>query len=102
MSIFRRSALEEFAAHHAERFYVEERPVSEFFGQNVFDDRKMKKYLTPTAYEAVMSSIREGVKIDRAIADEVADGMKAWAVEMGATHYTHWFSPLTDSTAEKS
>lgn len=101
MSIFRRSALSEFAAHKAERFYQEDRPVSEFFGQNVFDDAKMKRYLSPRAYDAVMASIHEGTKIDRAIADEVADGMKGWAMEMGATHYTHWFSPLTDSTAEK-
>lgn len=101
MSIFRRSALEEFSSHKAERFYYEKRAVSEFFGQNVFDDQKMKTYLSPKAYDAVMSSIHEGSKIDRGIADEVANGMKAWAMEMGATHYTHWFSPLTDSTAEK-
>lgn len=101
MSVFRTRALDEFSSHTAERFYVEERPVSQYFGQNVFDLRKMKKYLSPEAYTAVLSSIKDGAKIDRRMADQIASGMKSWAMEMGCTHYTHWFSPLTDSTAEK-
>lgn len=101
MSVFRKGALDEFASHKAQRFYFEERAVSEFFGENLFDTAKMKKYLSKEVYEAVLASIEEGSKIDRSIADQVAEGMKAWALEMGATHYTHWFSPLTDSTAEK-
>ncbi len=76
-------------------------PVSEYFGINVFDRKKMKKYLASEAYEHVLEAIDKGTKIDRKIADQIASGMKAWAVEMGATHYTHWFQPLTDSTAEK-
>ncbi|HLO58033.1 MAG TPA: glutamine synthetase III [Bacteroidales bacterium] len=76
-------------------------PISEYFGSNVFDRKKMKKYLSTEAYEHVHEAIEKGTKIDRKIADQIASGMKAWAVEMGATHYTHWFQPLTEGTAEK-
>ena len=101
MSNFRIRALQEFSTHRAERFFEEDRPVSEYFGQNVFTMERMRKYLSPDAYAHVQSSIREGTSIDRRFADQIAAGMKAWAVEMGATHYTHWFHPMTDSTAEK-
>ena len=101
MSSFRKRALDEFASHRAERFYVEERPVSEYFGQKVFDVEKMRRYLSAEAFEAVQQAIGEGLKIDRSIANQIASGMKSWAVENGATHYTHWFHPLTDATAEK-
>lgn len=101
MSSFRKRALDEFASHRAERFYVEERPVSEYFGQKVFDVEKMRRYLSAEAFEAVQQAIGEGMKIDRSIANQIASGMKSWAVENGATHYTHWFHPLTDATAEK-
>lgn len=101
MSNFRIRALQEFSTHRAERFFEEDRPVSEYFGQNVFTLERMRKYLSPDAYAHVQSSIREGTSIDRRFADQIAAGMKAWAVEMGATHYTHWFHPMTDSTAEK-
>ena len=101
MSNFRIRALQEFSTHRAERFFEENRPVSEYFGQNVFTMGRMRKYLSPDAYAHVQSSIREGTSIDRRFADQIAAGMKAWAVEMGATHYTHWFHPMTDSTAEK-
>ena len=101
MSNFRIRALQEFSTRRAERFYEENRPVSGYFGQNVFTLERMRKYLSPDAYAHVVSSIREGGSIDRRFADQIAAGMKAWAVEMGATHYTHWFHPMTDSTAEK-
>ena len=101
MSNFRIRALQEFSTHRAERFFEENRPVSEYFGQNVFTMERMRKYLSPDAYAHVQSSIRGGTSIDRRFADQIAAGMKAWAVEMGATHYTHWFHPMTDSTAEK-
>ena len=101
MSNFRIRALQEFSTHRAERFFEEDRPVSEYFGQNVFTMGRMRKYLSPDAYAHVQSSIREGTSIDRRFADQIAAGMKTWAVEMGATHYTHWFHPMTDSTAEK-
>jgi glutamine synthetase len=75
--------------------------TSEYFGRLVFDRNKMQKYLSKEAYQAVISAIDKGVRIDRKIADQVAAGMKAWAMEFGATHYTHWFQPLTGGTAEK-
>ncbi|NTV17951.1 MAG: glutamine synthetase type III [Bacteroidales bacterium] len=101
MSSFRKRALDEFASHRPERFFVENQPVSEYFGQNVFDVEKMRRYLSAEAFDAVQSAINEGVRIEREIANQIASGMKAWAVERGATHYTHWFHPLTDATAEK-
>lgn len=101
MSNVRIRALDEFATHMASRFYEEKRPVSEFFAENVFDMPKMKRYLSPEAYKAIVNAINNGEKIDREIADQIAYGMKSWAVKMGATHYTHWFHPLTDATAEK-
>ncbi len=101
MSSFRNRALDEFANHRADRFFVENRPVSEYFGQNVFDMEKMRRYLSSEAFVAVSRAIDHGEKIDRAIANQIASGMKSWAVERGATHYTHWFHPLTDATAEK-
>ncbi len=75
--------------------------ISDYFGQDVFDKQKMQKFLSREAYMSVQNSISKGKRIDRKMADEVAAGMKAWAMEMGATHYTHWFHPLTDGTAEK-
>ena len=61
----------------------------------------MRKYLSEEAFEKVMDAIDKGTRIDRKIADQVASGMKAWAMENGVTHYTHWFHPLTEGTAEK-
>lgn len=75
--------------------------VSDFFGINVFDLPKMERYLPKKAYLAVKSAIEVGSSIDRQIADQIATGLKAWAIEKGATHYSHWFHPLTDATAEK-
>ena len=75
--------------------------TSDFFGINVFDRPKMKKYLSREAFAAVCDAIDNSVQVDRKMADQVAQGMKAWATENGATHYTHWFHPLTDGTAEK-
>ena len=101
MATFRQRALDEAATHKTERFFVEEKPVSKYFGQNVLDIEKMKGYMSSQAYEAVLSAVKFGAKLDRGVANEIASGMKAWAIEMGATHYTHLFQPLTDSTAEK-
>ncbi len=75
--------------------------VSDYYGCNVFDYGKMRKYLSMDAYNKVMEAIEKGTSIDRKVADQVASGMKAWAMENGVTHYTHWFHPLTDGTAEK-
>lgn len=101
MATFRQRALDEAAAHQTGRYYLEDGPVSEYFGKNVLDLDKMQAYMSPQAYEAVLASVKFGAKLDRSVSDEIAEGMKAWAMEMGATHYTHLFHPLTDSTAEK-
>lgn len=77
-----------------------ERP-SEYFGKYVFNKEKMFKYLPSKVYNALIDAIDNGAPLDRSIADGVAAGMKRWAIEMGATHYTHWFAPLTEGTAEK-
>lgn len=74
---------------------------SELFGQNVFNENTMKQCLTKDAYKSVMSAMVNGTKIDRGIADQIASAMKDWALSKGATHYTHWFQPLTGATAEK-
>ena len=101
MATFRERALNEASSHNTGRYYVEEGPVSGYFGQNVLDLDKMRGYMSQKAYEAVLSSVQYGAKLDRSVSDEIAAGMMAWAIEMGATHYTHLFHPLTDSTAEK-
>ncbi len=101
MATFRQRALDEAASHQTRRFYEENGPVSNYFGQNVLDLDKMRGYMSQQAYEAVLASVKYGAKLDRSLADEIAAGMKEWAIEMGATHYTHLFQPLTDSTAEK-
>ena len=101
MATFRHRALNEAASHQTSRYFEEAGPVSGYFGRNVLDLGKMKAYMSPKAYEAVLASVRYGAKLDRSVADEIAEGMKKWAMELGATHYTHLFQPLTDSTAEK-
>ena len=78
----------------------DERP-SEYFGKYVFNRAKMFKYLPEKTYRKLVDAIDNGTPLDREIADSVAEGMKKWAIEMGATHYTHWFHPLTEGTAEK-
>lgn len=77
-----------------------ERP-SEYFGKYVFNREKMFKYLSSTVYAKLADAMDHGAALDRNIADEVASGMKRWATELGVTHYTHWFQPLTEGTAEK-
>ena len=77
-----------------------ERP-SEYFGKYVFNRQKMFKYLPAEVYRKMIDVMENGASLDRSIADAVAEGMKRWAQEMGATHYTHWFQPLTEGTAEK-
>lgn len=77
------------------------RKASDYYGELTFNRAAMKEYLTEEAFLKVMNSIETGEKIDRRIADQVAAGIKAWAINKGATHYTHWFLPLTGATAEK-
>ena len=77
-----------------------ERPC-EYFGKKVFNREKMYKYLPKDVYEKMIDVIDNGARLDRNVADAVAAGMKQWATENGVTHYTHWFQPLTEGTAEK-
>lgn len=75
--------------------------VKDYFGSLVFDDRAMKEYLTAEVYDSLKKTIDEGKELDLGVANAVAEAMKNWAVERGATHYSHWFQPLTGITAEK-
>jgi glutamine synthetase len=75
--------------------------VSSYYATNVFTDNVMQQHLPGDVYKSVKSAMHNGTKLDRKIADEVANGMKAWALSKGVTHYTHWFQPLTGATAEK-
>jgi glutamine synthetase len=75
--------------------------ISDYFNTNVFNENAMKQFLSKEAFNAVSNAIKNGQKIDRNVADQVASGMKAWAMSKGVSHYTHWFQPLTGATAEK-
>ena len=75
--------------------------VADYFGSYTFNEDAMKTLLSPEAYVKVSNAIKAGARIDRDVADEVASALKSWAVSKGATHYTHWFQPLTGGTAEK-
>jgi len=101
MAELRFSALKELFSREPVEVSVPAAPVSTYFLENVFDKQKMERYLSREAYRAVMTAIDEGTPINRQIADQVATGMQAWALEHGVTHFTHWFHPLTDATAEK-
>lgn len=101
MATLRFQALQEVLRRQPVVFSYPSKKVSDYFGCNVFDMQKMQKYLSSEAYKSVQLAIQKGTRIDRKMADEVAAGMKAWATEHGVTHYTHWFHPLTDATAEK-
>ncbi|MBN1821655.1 MAG: glutamine synthetase III [Prolixibacteraceae bacterium] len=101
MAQFRFKALEEVLNRKPVDVVREDNLVSDYYGILVFDEAKMKKYLSREAYKAVVDATKKGTIVDRKMADQVAQGMKAWAIENGATHYTHWFHPLTDGTAEK-
>ena len=91
---------EAFKKHPLDVKLPDGRP-DEYFGKNVFNKEKMFKYLPSEVYAQMVNVMENGAVMDRALADKVAEGMKKWAMDMGATHYTHWFHPLTDTTAEK-
>ncbi len=100
MSKIRFFALQEISNRKPKEVEVLDRK-SQIFGKNVFNDKTMRQFLTPDAYKAVQSAIQLGTKIDRNMSDYVAMGMKEWALSKDVTHYTHWFQPLTGTTAEK-
>jgi glutamine synthetase len=101
MAIIRFKALEESLNRTPVKYEAPSTLISDYFGMNVFDRKKMQKYLSAEAYEHIMEAVGKGTRIDRRIADQVASGMKAWAIENGAVRYAHWFQPLTEGTAEK-
>jgi glutamine synthetase len=75
--------------------------ISDYYGTHTFNRHAMREYMTKEALESVLGAVEKGTKISHAIADQVASAMKSWAISKGATHYTHWFQPLTGATAEK-
>ena len=100
MANLRFQALKEASNRKSIKF-EETNKKSVIFGTNVFNEKAMKQYLTSDAHKAVKDAVQFGTKIDRKLADYIAMGMKEWALRKGVTHYTHWFQPLTGTTAEK-
>ena len=100
MATLRFQALKDASSRKPVKFEESDRK-SRIFGVNVFNDQAMKNFLTADAYRGVRDAIQFGTKIDRKLADYIALGMKEWALSKGVTHYTHWFQPLTGTTAEK-
>ncbi len=101
MSSLRFNAVEEASKRVPVKIENPGKLPSEYFGKNVFNRSQMSKYLSKETMGIVLRAIDMGTTLHREIADHVAAGMKMWALEMGATHYTHWFQPLTEGTAEK-
>ncbi len=94
-------ALEQTLHRPVDKVNYPSKKVSDYFGSMVFNQNAMREYLTEEAYDILQNAIREGDRIDRKVADQIASAMKAWALSKGVTHYTHWFHPLTGATAEK-
>ncbi len=101
MENFRFDALHETLNRQVVPVSYPSNKISDYFGSMVFNTSVMREYLTKEAYKSVEMAIDKGVRIERKVADQVASAMKAWAISKGATHYTHWFHPLTGTTAEK-
>lgn len=101
MSTLRFKVVEEAFKRKAVQVDAPSMKVSDYYGSHVFNRDTMKQYLSKETCKTVLSAIDAGTPLDREIANHVAAGMKMWAMELGATHYTHWFHPLTDGTAEK-
>ena len=101
MSKMRFFALQELANRQPLEVTTPSNKLSDYYGSHVFDRKKMQEYLPREAYKAVTDAIEKGTPINREMADLIANGMKSWAKSLNVTHYTHWFQPLTDGTAEK-
>lgn len=101
MSTLRFNAVEEAFKKKALAVSAPAKATSDYYGKYVFNRATMAKYLSKVSYKAILNAIDKGASLDLSIADDVAAGMKMWAMELGATHYTHWFQPLTGGTAEK-
>lgn len=101
MSNLRLQALQDIAKTEKKIGHYSGKKITSIFGSNVFTEKYMRQYLSDEAYKSLMASINAGDRLDRKMADQVAAGMKAWAESHGVTHFTHWFQPLTGTTAEK-
>ncbi|MEA5401321.1 glutamine synthetase III [Arcicella sp. DC2W] len=101
MAIARFKALELAQSRPTVPVKIPTEKVTDYYGSNTFNDEVMRSLLSPEAYLKITNAIEDGKKIDREAADEVAAAMKSWALSKGVTHYTHWFQPLTGTTAEK-
>ena len=101
MSKMRFFALQELSNRGPLEVITPSNKLSDYYGSHVFDRKKMQEYLPKEAYKAVTDAIEKGTPISREMADLIANGMKSWAKSLNVTHYTHWFQPLTDGTAEK-
>jgi len=101
MSTYRITAIEDVLERSPKATETPSSKISEYYGDHAFTLIAMREYLTEEAYEHVVAAMQDGIRIDRKIADQVASALKEWAMARGATHYTHWFQPLTGSTAEK-
>ncbi len=101
MSNLRFDAIKKLAEKPQDIRSYGDKKVMDFFASNVFTQKAQREYLTDEAYKSLINSVKTGSKIDRRMAEQIANGMKAWAMERGVTHFTHWFQPLTGGTAEK-
>ena len=101
MNTLRFKVLDEAFRRKAVQLPESKERLTDYYAKYVFDRNKMQRYLSKNTYGILINSIDKGEPLNRSIADGVATGMKQWAMEMGATHYTHWFQPLTGGTAEK-
>ncbi|MAB85394.1 MAG: glutamine synthetase type III [Cryomorphaceae bacterium] len=101
MSTLRFNSILESTSHKPINFSNPYDKSSEYFGSHVFNMNSMREYMPKEAFESVKNAIDKGEKINLSVADQVATAMKSWSISKGATHYTHWFQPLTGSTAEK-
>ncbi|MNS26707.1 Glutamine synthetase [compost metagenome] len=102
MSGHRFASIDEVHLHNDKKILdYSGKKITEFFGSNVFTGVKVREYLSDEAYKSLQASVKAGSKIDRKMAEQIASGMKAWAMSQGVTHISHWFQPLTGTTAEK-
>jgi glutamine synthetase len=101
MAILRFKALEIVNNRKPVELSIPAERVTSYFGMYVFDKKKMKEFLSPEVFKALIRTIETNQKLDPSLADSVALGMKNWSISLGATHFTHWFQPLTGATAEK-
>jgi glutamine synthetase len=101
MSTIRKEALQTVRTRQLLQVTAPTTKISQIFGENVFDRKSMREFLAEDVYESLMQCIEKGTRVDKEIAQQVATGMKNWAMTKNATHYTHWFQPLTGATAEK-